>query len=150
MKYFNFHELTSSATALRLGIANQPTAEEYAALTALVDNVLDPARKRYGMPIIVTSGYRSAALNKAVGGVANSQHCKGEAADITAGRPDFNAYLARIIYELGVFDQLILEEASGDGTECQWVHVSYCRTGNRRQVMIKVKGHKGYRPFGFK
>ena len=50
---------------------------------ALVENVLDPARERYGKPIKVNSGYRCPLKNKAVGGVANSQHLKGEAADIS-------------------------------------------------------------------
>lgn len=150
MRYFTLQELTRSETAVRLGIDNKPGADEYCALAMLAERVLDPARKALGMPVMVTSGYRSAALNKAVGGVANSQHCKGEAADLYAGSARTNSHLARIIYELGVFDQLILEEASADGTECQWVHVSYCRTRNRGQVLIKVKGRKGYRVFEFK
>lgn len=149
MKYFTLDELTRSATASRLGIKNQPTAEEYQALTLLGDNVLDPARTKYGRPVIVTSGYRSPELNKAIGGATNSQHSKGEAADLVAGTPEDNARLARIIYDQGRYDQLILEDANTAGTLCDWVHVSYSRTGNRRQTLIKLKGIKGYKPFKF-
>ncbi|MBQ5635154.1 MAG: peptidase M15 [Alistipes sp.] len=149
MKYFTFHELTNSATAARLGIDNTPTAEEAASIHALVENVLDPAREKYGCPIIVNSGYRCARLNKAVGGVENSQHCKGEAADITTGKPSMNAYLARIIHDLGVYDQIILENANNNGTLCDWVHVSYCRSGNRKQILLKIKGVSGYKKFSF-
>lgn len=150
MKYFTFHELTSSATAARLGIDNTPTAEEAANIHALVENVLDPAREKYGCPIIVNSGYRCAKLNSIVGGVANSQHTKGEAADITTGKPSINAYLARIIHDLGTYDQIILENANSDGTLCDWVHVSFSKSGNRKQVLIKVKGVNGYKPYKFR
>ena len=149
MKYFTFHELTNSATAARLGIDNKPTAEEAASIHALVENVLDPAREKYGCPIIVNSGYRCAKLNSIVGGVANSQHCKGEAADLYAGGAENNARLARIIAEQGNFDQIILENANSDGTLCDWVHVSYCRSGNRKQILLKIKGVSGYKKFSF-
>lgn len=150
MKYFTFHELAHSNTAARLRIDNTPTAEEAANIHALVDNVLDPAREKYGCPIFVNSGYRCARLNSIVGGVANSQHCKGEAADITTGKPSINACLARIIHDLGVYDQIILENANSDGTLCDWVHVSYSKSGNRKQVLIKVKGVNGYKPYKFR
>lgn len=68
MKYFTINELTKSPAAIRLGINNKPTAEITAALQRLVNNVLDPLREAWGAPIIVTSGYRSPKLNKAVGG----------------------------------------------------------------------------------
>lgn len=82
MKYFTITELTKSATATKQGIDNTPSAEVTANLTALVDKVLDPLREIYGKPIYVSSGYRCPKLNKAVGGVSNSQHLKGEAADL--------------------------------------------------------------------
>lgn len=147
MKYFTIHELTLSATASRLGIPNTPTLDETAALTALVDNVLDPARQRLGAPVFVTSGYRSPRLNKAVGGVPNSQHQRGEAADITLPNPRDNIRLAKIIAQQNQFDQLILENANLAATECQWLHVSYSRTGNRHQILIKHKGSSAYKPY---
>ena len=87
MKHFTLKELTRSSTAERLGIRNKPAVCEVAALERLVRYVLDPLRERYGRPVVVTSGYRSPALNRAVGGAATSQHLRGEAADITAGSP---------------------------------------------------------------
>ena len=82
MKYFKFSELTASATAERLAIDNTPPHAARKMLTILVEQLLDPIRRRYGAPIIVTSGYRCPALNTAVGGVANSHHIVGCAADI--------------------------------------------------------------------
>lgn len=147
MRYFTLKELIRSETAERLGIDNKPSADEFCALAMLGDKVLDPARHKFGSPVFVSSGYRCVVLNKAVGGVANSQHCKGEAADLYAGSEESNARLGRVLYEQGNYDQLIFENANADGTLCEWVHVSYCRGGNRRQCLIKIKGVKGYAPF---
>ena len=82
--YFKFSELTASATAERLAIDNTPPRAAQQMLTVLVEQLLDPIRRRYGAPIIVTSGFRCPALNTAVGGVANSHHIIGCAADIVA------------------------------------------------------------------
>ena len=81
---FQILELTASATAERLAIDNTPPRAAQQMLTVLVEQLLDPIRRRYGAPIIVTSGYRCPALNTAVGGVANSHHIIGCAADIVA------------------------------------------------------------------
>ncbi len=80
--YFSIAELTASATAERLAIDNTPPRAARKMLTILVEQLLDPIRRHYGAPIIVTSGYRCPALNTAVGGVANSHHIMGCAADI--------------------------------------------------------------------
>lgn len=85
MRYFTLKELTHSDTALRLGLDNTPGVTASDNLIYLVEKLLDPIRERYGAPIIVISGYRSPAVNEAVGGVATSQHLRGEAADISAG-----------------------------------------------------------------
>ena len=82
--YFNLSELSASATAERLAIDNTPPRAAQQMLTVLVEQLLDPIRRRYGAPIIVTSGFRCPALNTAVGGVANSHHIIGCAADIVA------------------------------------------------------------------
>ena len=82
MKYFTLRELTKSPTADRLKIDNTPDEKTKKNLIELVDTVLDPLRESYGHPIIVTSGYRCPKLNSAVGGVKNSQHVLGQAADI--------------------------------------------------------------------
>lgn len=131
MKYFTIEELTRSTVATARGIPNIPGENEREALEVLVLALLDPLREIWGAPIYVNSGYRSPALNKAVGGVANSQHIKGQAADITTGNTASNRKLFALIRDGGFdFDQLIDEE---DGT---WIHVSYVSpTENRRQVL---------------
>lgn len=132
MKYFTMSELTSSPTARRKGIDNTPNAAQRASLTALVANILDPLREAYGKPIVVTSGFRCPRLNRAVGGVAKSQHMKGEAADIRtlSDRPSDNKKLFDLIIKLGLpYDQCI------DEYGYNWIHVSYTSQGNRRQVL---------------
>ena len=132
MKDYTMSELTSSPTARRKGIDNTPNGVQRAALTALVTNILDPLREAYGKPIVVTSGFRCPRLNRAVGGVAKSQHMKGEAADIRtlSDRPSDNKKLFDLIIKLGLpFDQCI------DEYGYNWIHVSYTSQGNRRQVL---------------
>ncbi len=134
MKYFTIEELTKSATATRLKIDNTPTAEVVKNLTALVDNTLDPLREIYGKPIRVTSGYRCPRLNKAVGGVANSQHLTGQAADLCQGSREENRRLFVYLEQYCVFDQLLWENGG------QWLHVSYRADGkNRQQVKHLTK-----------
>lgn len=126
MKYFSINELTKTST----GISNIPNAEQVANLTYLVENLLDKAREELAMPIRVTSGYRSEAVNRRVGGVATSQHTKGEAADLVCAN---NAKLFEILKTMK-FDQLIWEK--GNNIQPAWVHVSLKRIGiNRKQVI---------------
>ena len=82
MKYFTISEFIKSDTALKMRLWNGANREVEENIRALVDNVLDPLRERYGYPIYVTSGYRCPKLNSAVNGAPNSQHMRGEAADI--------------------------------------------------------------------
>ena len=118
MKHFTLDELTRSATARRLGIDNTPTRQATANLKQLVANILDPLRETYGAPIYVNSGYRCPVLNRAVGGLASSQHLTGEAADITAGSKAGNRRLYELLRNLPV-DQAINEH------NFTWLHVSY-------------------------
>lgn len=132
MKYFTINELCKSSTAAKKGIANVPSAEERANLEALVANVLDPLREAWGKPIVVNSGFRCERLNNAVGGAAGSQHKTGEAADIEAVTrdPADNRRLFELIRKLGLpFDQLINEFGYN------WVHISFCRSRRRGQVL---------------
>ena len=99
---------------------------------ALVSEVLDPVREKLGMPIAVNSGYRCEKHNKDVGGVRNSQHLRGEAADIHC---EDNERLKQLIIENGKFDQLI--------TYPTFLHVSYKRTGGNCHQRLK-KGGAGY------
>ena len=132
MKYFTMNELTHSATAIRKGIDNTPDNTAKANLTALVANILDPLREAYGKPIVVSSGYRCAKLNRAVGGVARSQHITGQAADIQSvskSKADHKK-LFELVQRLRLpYDQLI------DEYDYKWVHISFNTNGNRRQVL---------------
>ena len=124
MKYFKMKEFECHD-----GCEMPASAREN--IEALVEAVLDPARERLGKAIRVNSGYRCAKHNLKVGGVAGSQHMKGEAADVVPG--DSLERLVRIIKEQGVFDQMIVYPT--------FVHVSYKRIGiNRHQVLTKVSG----------
>lgn len=96
---------------------------------ALVQVVLDPARERYGKPVCVNSGYRCTRHNAAVGGVANSQHMRGEAADICCSD---NELLAKIIEENGHYDQLI--RYMGQSGKIRFLHVSWKRNGQNRKM----------------
>lgn len=133
MKYFTIKELCASDTARRKGIENEPTPEIVRNLTALVDNILDPLREAWGKPIIVNSGYRCDALNKAVGGVPSSQHRFGQAVDLDVGSRADNMKLFNLIEELDLpFDQLCFEKGN-TAVGPDWVHVSYSPR-NRREI----------------
>lgn len=134
MKYFTIDELCASDTAERKKIDNTPNADARLRMQRLIEQLLDPIRAAWGAPITVNSGYRSPALNRAVGGVATSQHVKGEAADITVGSTAENKRLFDKIVELQkagriAFDQLI------DESNYAWVHVSYRSGKNRNQTL---------------
>ena len=133
-KNFTLEELRDSATAKQKGIINAPGVDEVCAMCALVHHVLQPLRDAMNEPIKIGSGYRCSRLNQAVGGVSNSQHIKGQAADLCIdgdlkkGKRWFEWIKAHC-----EFDQLIWEHnAKGS----YWVHVSYRADGqNRRQVI---------------
>lgn len=132
MKYFTIKELTRSTTAELRGIDNTPSQQVIDNLTALVENVLDPLREAWGAPIHVNSGYRCAALNKAVGGVPTSQHILGEAADITVGTRAQNQRLYALLRQLDLpVDQAINEH------DFRWIHVSYGPRHRRRYFAIR-------------
>lgn len=83
-EHFSYDEMVRSQTALRLKISNRPSYSYSINLLLLCCDLLEPIRKRFASPVIVTSGYRSERLNRAVGGALNSRHLFGRAADITA------------------------------------------------------------------
>ena len=135
---FTYEELCHSNVAERRGINNRPRTKEEEKrvienLKALCMEVLQPLRDFLGKPVVISSGYRCAELNKAVGGVRNSQHMKGEAADIHVENTEHLLKIMHFIMDETDFDQVIWERNRA-GT--QWVHVSYKREGvNRHQVM---------------
>ena len=134
MKHFSISELTASATALREGIDNRPNKCAYHLLHVLADQLLDPIREAWGEPIVVSSGYRCKELNTLIGGVKNSHHMLGCAADLIAGNKADHRRLFKLIQQMQQsgkirFTQLIWE---GDG---RWIHISYVPGDLRCQVI---------------
>jgi len=145
-KNFSLQEFTKSQTALRMGIDNTPGEEHLASATALFRNVVQKVRDKFG-PTVINSGYRGPELNKAIGGSATSQHCKGEAADIECpGTPNYD--VAKYVQDELDFDQLILEFYTPGIPDSGWVHVSYKSEGNRKQSLTAMKenGKTVYKP----
>ena len=144
--HFSLEELTKSQTGERLGLDNDPNPAQLAALKALCVNVLEPIRNHFNRPVVISSGFRGPALNKATGGAATSQHCKGEAADIEVPGVSNNE-LARYIALKVPHDQVIREFPKPGVADSGWVHVSYCaKKPNRNQELTanKVNGKTVY------
>lgn len=132
MKYFSIKELCKSNTAIKNKIDNHPTPEIEKNLTILIEHCLDPIREKFGKPITVTSGYRCEKLNKLVGGKPNSQHLKGQAADLVGDTNTKTKEIFEIAKQLGNFDQLLFEKNSKGSI---WVHISYKDSRNRKQCI---------------
>lgn len=137
-KNFALHEFTDSGKAKELGIDNTKlSVKQLSAIANLVANVLQPARDILGVAITVTSGFRCKKLNAAIGGVSNSQHMDGEAADLRVFTDKkFDVVKTRqlfgILSEMNV-DQLLYEK---DSSGAIWVHVSYVSPkANRNQII---------------
>ena len=150
-EHLDLSEVTRSDMAKRKGISNMPTPEHIENFKILAENIFEPIRKHFGVPIIISSGYRSKALNTAIGGSLTSQHCQGEAIDIdmdgtrngVTNKMVFDYIKAHLNY-----DQLIWEFGTKDNPD--WVHVSYESTGKqRKQVLraIKSAGKTVYQPY---
>ena len=134
-KHFTLEELVRSQIAARFGINNKPLKYSVRRLTALADNILEPTRVHYGIPLIISSGYRCPALNTAIGSGQGSQHLKGQAADFEI--PSIaNRTLANWIKANLTFDQLILEFHNPNVPDSGWVHCSYREGHNRNQCII--------------
>lgn len=136
-KDFSYREFEASPTAERKGICNViTTAAVRDAVKELVERVLQPLRDRVGHPLRINSGYRCPELNKAVGGVATSQHVKGEAADIAAEDPHELAKVVRDTPEIWrEVDQMILYPT--------FVHFSHRKGGPQRRQLLYNKSYKG-------
>lgn len=137
MKNFKLSEFFVSSTADKNGIKNEPSLDEKASIerniNLLVDNVLDPIRDKFCAPVIITSGYRCPQVNKLVGGVYNSQHMSGCAADFHI--KGFTYLMMRQVflnvYDTMEFDQLIYYRSKNI------IHVSYVENGNRHEAFLK-------------
>ena len=146
-KNFSYPEMIKSSTADRIGVSNDATREHVINLVNLCNFILQPVRDEFG-PIRINSGYRSPALNKAVGGSKTSQHCNGEAADFESSRIS-NPELATWIAKHLDFDQLILEFYTKGQPNSGWVHCSFKKDGsNRKKIMtaLRVNGKTQYKP----
>lgn len=119
--FFTLKELTKSSTATRLKIDNTPNEEVFRNLQYGVQMVLDPLRRIHQQPIIITSGYRCAQLNKAVGGVPNSWHTKGNAADIHIKDENEAREIFNILKTLPSVDTALFEHSR----QSQWIHVQW-------------------------
>lgn len=140
MEHFTINELSKSDIAKKNGIDNTPDEASKRNLELLVDNILDPLRRKWEKPIVVNCGYRCEELNKLVKGSKTSQHRFGQAADIEDASRDEaeNKRLFDLIREMRLpFDQLINEFGYS------WIHISYSRTLRRGQVLeAKTVGGK--------
>jgi len=139
--HITYAEAIHSNTAKRKGIDNTPSEVQVLSMKLLADKVFEPLRKWVGGPIKVNSFFRSVTLNEVIGGVASSQHCKGQAIDIddVYGRKT-NAEMYKWIQENLDYDQMIWE--FGTDTQPNWIHVSYVsKEENRNKCLKAYKEH---------
>jgi len=134
-QHLSLSEVIRSESAKRNGISNMPIALHIENFKLLAEKVFEPIRTHFGVPIHISSGYRSVELNKCIGGSLTSQHCQGEAIDIdmdssTSGVT--NRMVFDYIKDNLEFDQLINE------FDYSWVHVSYKSTGKQRKQVLKA------------
>lgn len=137
MKNFKLSEFFVSSTADKNGIKNEPSLDARATIVRninlLVDNVLDPVRDMVNAPIVITSGYRCPQVNRLVGGVNNSQHMSGCAADfhVMGFTPSMMHKVFLYIFNTLEYDQLIYYRIKS------FIHVSYVENGNRHEAFFK-------------
>ena len=143
-EHFDLNEFTRSDYAKRNGINNLPNAEQTDNLRELCINILEPIRKHFQIPILISSGFRSKELNTAIGGAKNSQHTTGEAVDIDHDL-SANVVTNRMIFDFIIknlqFDQAIFEFGTKDNPD--WVHVSYVSGNKNRNQILRAIKHGG-------
>ena len=141
-KNFTLDEFTLSQTAIRNGIENSPNSDIIKNIKVLCVNVLQPLRNKLKEPIVITSGYRSEMLNRIIDGSNESQHCKGEAADIIVPGMQACELFAFILKSNIKYDQVILEFN-------RWVHISFKQRSNRYRALLakRIAGKIVYEDF---
>jgi hypothetical protein len=137
-KNFTLAEMTKSETALRHGLENNPGEQELAAMKLLAEKVLQPVRDHFKKGVKVNSAYRHPDVNQRVGGSRNSDHTRGQAADIEIPGVA-NADLAEWIRDNLEFRQLILEFYTPGIPDSGWVHVSYVAEDNKKEVLTATR-----------
>lgn len=137
--HISYKEATKSRTATIKNIDNTPDEATLANMQLVAEKVFEPLREGLCVPLGISSFYRSAALNKAIGGAKNSSHMRGEAIDIDADMFGLvtNKQIFDYIKDNLEFDQLIWE--FGNDKEPNWVHVSYVKDNNRNQILQAYK-----------
>ena len=134
-KHFTWHELLFSQTAQSKGIKNYPSLMATANLTRVALTCLEPARRHFDRSAKITSGYRSPALNRAIGGSMTSNHSIGCAADFEIRGVD-NYEVAKWMAEnLPTFDEIILEAYTSGQPNSGWIHVAVRPEANRKKVL---------------
>jgi zinc D-Ala-D-Ala carboxypeptidase len=141
-KHISYKEACFSATATRMGIDNTPDATQLQKMKELAENLFEPLRLGLGgKPLFLSSFFRSKELNVKIGGAPKSDHMDGQAMDIdNDGVPTgaTNKEIFNFIKNNLQFDKLINEFPDANGNP-SWVHVSFVKGNNRRQVMISRK-----------
>ena len=128
---FSYEEMIASTTASNRKIDNTPNREQLENLGVLCREILQPLREKYGRPITVTSGFRSSALNKVVGGVSTSQHLKGEAADIIcANNKELWNIAVRLVKEGKIIVGQLINEKN-----LSWIHISLPTKTKKNQIL---------------
>lgn len=145
-KHLDIAEVIRSESAKREGIINMPTPEHYENLKVIAEKVFEPIREHFGVPILISSGYRSEALNVYIGGSRSSDHSKGRALDLDMDGSSSgvtNKMIFDFIKDNLEYDQLINE------FDFAWVHVGYRLDANRKQTLraTKVNGKTTYSPY---
>ena len=144
-KHITMAEATNSETAKKLGISNLPNETELANMKLVAEKCFEPIREWYGKPLRINSFFRSTKLNSSIGGSSGtSQHCLGQAIDLSSGNNAENKKIFLWAKDNLTYDQIIYEY--GDDNGCDWVHISYKTTGNRKQTLrcSKVNGKPTY------
>ena len=136
-------EFERSEAAVKHGIANKMNEFEIQRAKELCENVFEPIRAHLNKPIKINSGFRSAVVNKRIGGAKTSQHVLGEAMDLDLHDRELFEWIIDNID----FDQAIYEGGNDSGAD--WFHISYRKGRNRKQAlrMVKVAGKTSYIPY---
>lgn len=148
-EHLTYKEATLSGTAKTLGISNEPNNEQLTNMIELAKNVFEPLRINFGVPIYISSMFRSKALNDKVGGSNTSQHCANDGAAMDLDADMYgkitNEELFFWLLNNVEYDQLIAENVTNKGIG--WVHISYrSNSKNRKQtlIMTRVNGKPVY------